>query len=199
MEQLNIYIKSHLAGKPGSTLTENDVRGLWDKLLEQNLLRVLILSRSVSDFEKFKKVVTEGEKYLSVFWNANTRDCLGLAWFDRSAPESGLVHFTPFREGVPYFDQIAFAWLEELFVRTNPSGASFIYGHIPCRYTGVIEAAKRLTFVDIEKNRYYARIREDGTERRFPAKVMVTHVNRLRKHLETMNPLRAKIVPEPLS
>ena len=197
MEQKTVYIKTHLAGNPGGNITFTDVRNVWEILQKQNLTRILLINKVDPDYSLFLSVLLKGRKYVSFFYEYETDMFLGLAWLQQTSESAGLVHFTPVREGKPIFDQLALTWLEEMFIHNNPSGVSFIYGHIPCRYTGVLKAAERLGFVDTGQMRKYVLNREDGTQREYPAKVLATHVRHLRKHLAMIPNPRAVVVPTP--
>lgn len=198
MQSPTIYIKTYASATPeGSSLTERDLRMLWDKLHEQDLLRVLVLTNTVPEFNDFLHMLTQGEKFVTAVFSAETNDCLGLIWLDKISESMALMHFTPFREAVSDVYPIGYACMEETFLRGNPAGVGFVYAHIPVRYPAVQRFAESMGFVDTGKLRDYIRIRPDGTERRFPAKVYATHVTHLRKHLAKI-PLesRARVVPQ---
>ena len=201
MQQPAIYFKTRFpADSADSSLTEADLWMLWNKLHEQNILRVLVISNTVSEFEDFLHMLLHGEKYVTALYDAETNICLGFAWFEKVTEGTGLIHFSSFKEGIACFDAIGYAFLEEMFIRNNPAGVSFIHGHIPARYPAVHRFAERMGFVDTGRFRNYIRKYKDGSERSFPAKVYATHVAYLRKHLEKISQnVKAKIMPCPNS
>ena len=199
MQPPAIYIKTYFSSAPAASgLSTQDLRMLWDKLHAQNLLRVLVITNTVTGFNDFLHMLTHGEKYVSAVFSAKTNDCLGFAWLDKISESMALMHFTPFKEAVENIYPIGYACMEEIFLRGNPAGVGLVYAHIPVRYPAVQRFAECMGLVDTGKLRDYVRIRPDGTERRFPAKVYATHVTHLRKHLAKIPPeSRAVVVPPP--
>lgn len=198
MSRLNVFFKVHLPDARRSNATFSDLRAVWDAANTGRLLRVIDIAGKMRTFEDFSKTLFSPKNFVTFIFEFGSRAPLAMAWFTKYAPEMCLMHFTPLgKKGGVHMDALVMSWLEETFLRNNLSRVSLIFGHVPVRYAAVIELAKRVGFVEVDESRYYGRTRQDGTERRFTAKVMMTHVPRLRKYLASVPEPRVNILPPP--